>query len=134
MADKKQTTKDLFSAEFIAEMKQKLEEQKADLERKLGILGTNSPAAGEDVDVDGTYPEYGDEEEDNVHEIEEFVVNQNTKVEFEKQLRDTDAALERLKDGTYGICKYTGEKIQEGRLRIRPATSSSVAAKSAFKP
>ena len=132
MADKKLTTKDLFSAEFVAEMKDVLEKQKAELEKKLGLLGTTSPASGEDVD--GTYPDYGDEEEDNVHEIEEFVVNQNTKVEFEKQLRDTDAALERIKKGTYGICKYTGEKIKEGRLRIRPATSSSVAAKSAFKP
>ena len=134
MADKKTTTQDLFSKEFIAEMKEILEQQKAELEQKLGILGTKSPAEGEDVDVDGTYPDYGDEEEDNVHEIEEFVVNQNTKVEFEKQLRDTLAALKRMDDGTYGICKYTGEKIAEERLRIRPATSSSVAAKSAFKP
>ncbi|PIR47414.1 hypothetical protein COV06_03055 [Candidatus Uhrbacteria bacterium CG10_big_fil_rev_8_21_14_0_10_50_16] len=134
MADKKQNTKDLFSPEFIVEMKGLLEQEREELEKKLGVLGTHAPVKGEEVDVDGTYPEYGDEDEDAVHEIEEFVVNQNLKVECESQLRDVIGALDRLTKGTYGICKYTGEKISEDRLRIRPTSSSSVAAKSAFKP
>ncbi|HBU28254.1 TPA: hypothetical protein DEB00_04055 [Candidatus Uhrbacteria bacterium] len=134
MADKKLNTKDLFSADFIAEMKTLLETEREELEKKLGILGTHAPVKGEEVDVDGTYPEYGDEDEDAVHEIEEFVVNQNLKVDFENQLRDVISALDRISKGTYGVCKYTNEKISEDRLRIRPTSSSSVAAKSAFKP
>lgn len=134
MADKKPKTSDLFSKEFIAEMQTLLQTQQQEFETKLASLGVHNATGGEDVDVDGTYPEYGNEEEDSVHEIEEFVVNQNLKSDFEKQLRDTIDALERIQKGTYGVCKYTGEKIDENRLRIRPTSSSSVAAKSAFKP
>lgn len=129
---KKLKTTDVFSKEFIQEMKEKLLTMQTDLMAKLGIMAPKSPATN--ADPDATYPEYGDEDEDNVHEIEEFVVNQNVKIEYEKELRDVEEALERMKKNTYGICKYTGEAIPEERLRVRPTSSSSVAAKTAFKP
>ncbi|WP_026819903.1 TraR/DksA family transcriptional regulator [Arthrobacter castelli] len=38
------------------------------------------------------------------------------------RLKEIDAALQRLDDGTYGICAVCGEPIPEGRLEIRPWT------------
>lgn len=35
-------------------------------------------------------------------------------------LREIDEALERIEDGTYGICLATGEPIAKARLRARP--------------
>ena len=35
-------------------------------------------------------------------------------------LREVDAALARLEDGTYGVCEDTGEDIEEKRLRANP--------------
>ena len=125
------TTKDLFSSDFIEEMKEILLKSKTELEEKLNAYARKSPS--ETDEPDGTFPEYGDEEDDNVHEIEEFVVNQSLKAEFEKQLRDVDEALQRMEEGTYGICKYSGEKISEERLRIRPTSSSTVEVKKAFR-
>ena len=35
-------------------------------------------------------------------------------------LRDLDAALQRIQDGTYGVCEAAGERIPKGRLRAVP--------------
>lgn len=131
MADVLKTT-DVFSEEFIAEMKEKLLALHVELAQKLKKMEARN--TGEATKPDAEYPEYGDEEEDNVHEIEELVVNQNVKMEYDKELRDVEDALKRIEKNSYGICKYTGEKIPEERLRIRPTSSASVAAKTAFKP
>jgi RNA polymerase-binding protein DksA len=37
-----------------------------------------------------------------------------------KFLREIDAALQRIEDGTYGICQMTGEPIPEARLEAKP--------------
>src|SRR6476469_8880262 len=39
----------------------------------------------------------------------------------EHDLGEIDAALERITDGTYGVCEDCGEPIGEGRLDARPA-------------
>jgi RNA polymerase-binding transcription factor DksA len=129
MANK--TTKDLFSKAFIKEITEKLLAIKEDLEKKLGqFTGKKS----DDGQPDSTYPEYGDDEDDSVHEIEEFIVNKSVKTSYEKELRDVKNALKRIEEGTYGICKYTGEKIDEKRLLARPTSNSSAAVKKVFKP
>ncbi len=40
-----------------------------------------------------------------------------------------DAALERIDNKTYGICKVTGKKISKGRLEAVPHTQISIEAK-----
>ncbi|CAN5151287.1 TraR/DksA C4-type zinc finger protein [soil metagenome] len=42
-------------------------------------------------------------------------------------LHETDAALERVGDGTYGICVSCGRAIAPGRLEARPATPLCIA-------
>jgi DnaK suppressor protein len=37
-----------------------------------------------------------------------------------RRIREIDEALERIKEGTYGICQQCGEDIPEERLEIRP--------------
>jgi DnaK suppressor protein len=38
----------------------------------------------------------------------------------EHVLRDIDAALQRIEDGTYGVCTNCGNQIPEERLEARP--------------
>lgn len=45
----------------------------------------------------------------------------------ESELNEIDAALQRLADGTYGVCEATGEAIAPERLRVLPWTRYSVA-------
>lgn len=40
--------------------------------------------------------------------------------ELEAMLHDVDRAIEKLEDGTYGICDRCGTLISEARLEARP--------------
>jgi RNA polymerase-binding protein DksA len=46
-----------------------------------------------------------------------------------KFIKYLDAALERIDNKTYGICKVTGKKISKGRLEAVPHTQISIEAK-----
>ena len=37
-----------------------------------------------------------------------------------RRIKEIDESIERIKDGTYGICQMCGEDIPEGRLMVRP--------------
>ncbi|MBI4812324.1 TraR/DksA C4-type zinc finger protein [Candidatus Falkowbacteria bacterium] len=76
------------------------------------------------------FPELGDKPEENVQEIDEYTTNLATEKVLESALRDIDNALERIKKGTYGICKYCGKEIGEKRLMARLTASSCVECKS----
>jgi RNA polymerase-binding protein DksA len=47
----------------------------------------------------------------------------------EKYLKQIDEALERIKIGTYGICRVTGKEISKERLEAVPTTTISYEAK-----
>ena len=51
----------------------------------------------------------------------------------EKYLKQLDDALERIENGTYGICRVTGKLIPKERLMAVPTTTISVEAKNAEK-
>lgn len=120
-------TTDHFSAEFIAKMKTILEEEQQKLQTELEKFAKKNPR--DDDDWDANDVNYGDEEDDQVHEMEEYTVNKTLEITLEKKLRDVKAALGRMENNTYGICKYTGKPISEKRLMARPTSSSSVEAK-----
>jgi DnaK suppressor protein len=56
---------------------------------------------------------------------------------FELRIRDRERkligkikeALERIEDGTYGICESCGEDISDERLKARPVTTLCIACK-----
>ena len=44
-------------------------------------------------------------------------------------VRKIEQALQRINDGTFGICEECGEVISEGRLKARPVTALCIACK-----
>lgn len=46
-----------------------------------------------------------------------------------KHIKDIDAALGRIENGTYGVCLATGKKISKDRLEAVPHTRYSIEAK-----
>lgn len=46
-----------------------------------------------------------------------------------KFINELNRALERIKNGTYGICRATGQPIEKERLEFAPHTRYSIAAK-----
>jgi len=75
------------------------------------------------------FPNYGDKSDENVQEIDEYTTNIATEKVLESTLRDIDNALDRIKKGTYGICKYCKLEIGEKRLLARPVANTCMACK-----
>lgn len=116
-----------FNPSFLAQIKEKLEEEKERLEKELAKFTTKNPHV--DGDYDATYPEYGDKSDENAQEITQYLANKPLEMTLEKTLRDVVKSLARIADGTYGICKYCDEPIDEKRLLARPTSGSCVSCK-----
>jgi len=117
-----------FSATFIEEMKRRLTEEQARLERDLADIGTKDPALKDRYEA--SYPESGsNSDDDNAMEVSEYSDELSLKTRLENELRDTKSALAAIAKGKYGICKYCGKEIDEKRLEARPASSSCVSCK-----
>ena len=105
------------SSEFIAEMKEKLEQESVELQRMLGLI-TNSAGTAQ-------YQEFGRNEEDNVTEIAEHVATAGTEATMKERCKNINSALERIEKKTYGVTDE-GELIPEARLRANPAATDVV--------
>lgn len=116
-----------FHADFLKKIAQILQEEKKRLEAELTkFTKKNTHVSG---DFDATFPEYGDEEDDNAREVAQYTANKPLEITLEKSLRDVVKALERLNQGTYGICKYCREPIDEKRLLARPTSGACISCK-----
>lgn len=116
-----------LAAAFVAKMKDSLEQEKTRLESELNKFTKKNPHV--DGDFDATYPEYGDKSDENAQEISQYLTNKPLEMQLEKALRDVNKALTNLEKGTYGICKYCDNPIEEKRLEARPTSSSCVSCK-----
>lgn len=111
-----------------------LEKIKGDLleKKEKVITELNSITKKDEHEKDdhrAAFPDYGDKIDENAQEINEYSTNLATERILESTLRDIDAALKRMDDGTYGICKYCKKDIGEKRLLARPVASTCIECK-----
>ena len=117
--------KKYYSAEELQEFKEiilnKIEEAKKNLEM------LNAAVANAGNDVTDTSPTFKALEEGNsVLSKEE---NSKLAARQQKFIKDLEAALIRIENKTYGICRVTGKLIPKERLRIVPHTTMTIEAK-----
>lgn len=117
----------LMSKSFLKEIKEMLDKEKERLESELAEFATRNPKNKDDFDAD--FPNLGDKEDENAEEVATYSTNLTLERTLESSLRDVNKALDRVKEGTYGVCKYCNKQIIEKRLRARPASSSCVECK-----
>lgn len=103
-----------------------LKEQKR-LESELAKFTNRNIHNAEDFDA--KFPSYGDSEEENIQEVSTYNDYLALEKTVEKDLQDVHSALQKVKDGTYGICKYCKKPIDEKRLLARPASTSCISCK-----
>ncbi len=108
------------NTEFISEMKQKLLKEKGQLEAVLA-----KHAHKEHGSYQANYPEYERDEEVNAMESADAGSIQATTEAEEARLKNISAALNRIKEGTYGLTN-SGELISEDRLRANPAANTII--------
>jgi len=116
-----------FSKEFLEKVEKLLKEDKKRLEKELAKFTTKNQHV--EGDYDASYPEYGDKEDENALEVAQYTANKPLEIALEGELRDVVKSLERLKKGSYGVCKYCKKTIDEKRLSARPTSGSCVSCK-----
>ncbi|MBN2615763.1 MAG: TraR/DksA C4-type zinc finger protein [Bacteroidales bacterium] len=126
MKDNKTEEKTRYSAEELLEFKQiileKLEKARADLK-----LLTEAYTNFSDSDTNDTSPTFKVlEEGQQVLSKEENARLADRQRRF---INNLEAALIRIENGTYGICRETGKLISKERLRAVPHATLSIEAK-----
>lgn len=123
--EKKENTREQYSDEELQEFKEiileKLEQARENF-KMLTEAFSNDPK-----DVSDTSPTFKVlEEGKSVQSKEE---NARMAARQEKFIEDLEAALVRIENKTYGICRVTGKKIAKERLRLVPHATLSIDAK-----
>ena len=122
--------KNTLDKEFLKKIEANLLGEKARLEKELAQFTKKNPHNAADYDAD--FPTLGDAEDENAAEVATYGDNLTLERTLESALRDVNDALKRIKDGTYGICRYCGKPIDPKRLEARPASSACMECKSKF--
>lgn len=122
------TEKKRYSDEELEEFKQiilsKLELAKRDYQQMMDTLGNKNGN-----DVDDTMPTYKILEEGSMTQTKEELTTMAARQQ--KFIQALQAALVRIENKTYGICRVTGKLIPKERLRAVPHATLSIEAKQA---
>ena len=105
-------------SEFREIINQKLDEARNEYRR----LSESLKASGGNTADSYNYTEYGNESREK-EQVEILMARQR------KFIRNLEFALIRIENGTYGICKKSGELIPKARLRVVPHTTTTIEAK-----
>lgn len=113
-----------------ASLLQELEETlRAELTKLTSELERVSPQIAKSDAFDADYNTNGDKEDESAEKAAEIGDNLSLENELSTAVRDIHSALKAIENGTYGICKYCKQSIDEARLRVRPTSTSCVACK-----
>lgn len=101
----------MLSAEFINEMKARLEELKAKFEAELSGVKPHT--------------ELGNDYDDTASELQIDEANQDVIAQIKSDLEKIDTALQKIADGTYGI-DDEGQEISQERLEVIPYADKAI--------
>lgn len=117
--------KNCYSTEELQEFKEIILQKLEKAEENLARL--TEAVANDESDISDTAPTFKlMDEGSNVLSKEENAKLAACQLKF---IKDLKAALVRIENKTYGICKVTGKLIPKERLRVVPHTTMSVEAK-----
>jgi RNA polymerase-binding protein DksA len=121
----------MLTQQDLADIRQKLVEEKNHLEGELAKISRKNPDNPEDLEPQ--FEDYGADISDSSSEVAKFDLNITLEKTLEKSLSDVNKALERVEKGQYGVCKYCGEQIDPKRLLARPTSSACIPCKTKLK-
>ena len=110
-------------AEFKEIILQKLEAAKREYNTLREVVmhgGTN--------DIEDTSPSFKTVEDDGANQLSKEEASQLAQRQY-KFIQNLEAALVRIENKTYGICRETGKLIPKERLRLVPHATLTVEAK-----
>ena len=108
----------------MTEYKNKLEEEKATLLNQLGGLGTHAAGSTEWEATPDTADLETADQNSSADRFQDFEEKSALMVPLEARLKEVEAALARLEEGTYGTCRVCGGAIEAARLGANPAAET----------
>ncbi len=115
-----------YSDEELEYFRQIILKKRDEAEQDLDMLQESLKESMENASDDSAYSFHMADAGTDAQEREKTYMLYNRTRKFIKYL---DAALERINNKTYGVCKVTGKKISKGRLEAVPHTQISIEAK-----
>jgi RNA polymerase-binding protein DksA len=80
--------------------------------------------------VDGALPEEGEGGDDDTADLASAMMDKEMDLSVEDEIEDMlaaiDHALQKIEDGTYGICDMSGQQIPKSRLELIPWAALTV--------
>ena len=103
----------------ITQIQKSLEDRKVFLERELSSFAVKDTKP--EGDWDTKYPSIpGANLEDSAGEVEEYSTNLPIEYSLENQLKQINKAIQKIQDGSYGICEDCKKEISQDRLLANP--------------
>ena len=103
----------------IEELKEKLETEKESIQKELENFSKKDDQPKGDWETRYPNRENGTMEEE-ADEVQEYGNTLPVEYSLELKLKDVNSALEKIKNGAYGICEKCGKEIEEKRLKAVP--------------
>jgi DnaK suppressor protein len=119
--------KRFYSKQELAEFRQLIERKLDEAQREYKRLAENLKEFSNSSADSYNFTEFGNES----REKEQVEILMARQAKFMDKL---EKALIRIENGSYGVCRVTGELIPKERLRIVPHATTTVQAKMKQKP
>lgn len=104
---------------IIEELKGKLQEEEKAVRKELETFASEDPNLKHNWDTKYPNREDGDKD-DEADEVQEYDNMLALEHSLEMKLKDIKSALEKIENGTYGVCENCGKEISEERLLACP--------------
>lgn len=109
----------------IQKFKDRLEKEKDELEKSLSEVAQKNPDRPSDWETTPVPAEGDTEMHDEVADmLEDLEEREATESELEQSLHQINQALERIADGTYGLCHICQQPIEPERLEVSPEATT----------
>ena len=121
-------TENALDQEFIDAQKQRL----IDLREELG--GVRDGLGEDEQELEGQGDDFTETDSGDMSQsIFDREMDASVREQIERRLKDVDRALQKVEEGTYGVCDDTGEEIPRGRLEAVPEAIRTVEAQQRFE-
>ena len=110
-------------AEFKVIIKEKLEQARKEYDTLRKVIMHNGSN-----DIEDTTPSFKTVEDDGAYQLSKEEASQLAQRQY-KFIQNLEAALVRIENKTYGVCRVTGKLIPKERLRLVPHATLTVEAK-----
>jgi|SRR3989344_4629993 len=105
--------------------KELLENEANALEKQLGGIGKRSKENPDNWEVTAVKSDRDRADETEVADDLETLETNNAVInQLEIKLKEVNSALQKIENGTYGVCEIGGEKIEEDRLEANPSAKT----------